>query len=181
MAPAPQPKPSNKPVIILLAAILACIVLGFAGFGIYYFTNKSAEEKAAMQQRQDSLVNAVNQATQTAAQATAQAQSATAQAQRATTAAAQQARATAQSGMLNYSYSQVPPSGGFDVFTVYDTDGYTNIRSTPSTNGRIVARVKSGSCVRVGRSSSDWSGKWAKVFDPNYNVIGYIHSSRLSR
>lgn len=170
---APQPAPQkqgNKAVVVLLSAILACIVVGFVGFGIYYFTNKSAEEKAAMQHRQDSLVSAVNAATAQAAQATQNAAQATAQAQRATAAAAQ-------SKMLNYSSGQLPPSGGFDAFLVLDADGYTNIRSTPSTSGKIVGRVKSGSYVRVSRT--DWRGNWAKVYDPNYNFIGYIHGSRL--
>lgn len=53
-------------------------------------------------------------------------------------------------------------------------DGYTNIRSTNNTNGRIIGELRNGGGAAVYMHTS---GSWYKV---NYNgIVGYVHKSQV--
>lgn len=54
------------------------------------------------------------------------------------------------------------------------SDGYTNIRSTNSTNGRIIGELRNGGGYATLMQTS---GSWYKV---NYKgIVGYVHKSQV--
>lgn len=66
------------------------------------------------------------------------------------------------------------------VRVVEDPDGYTNLRSSPSADGKIIDKVPSGGVVAIERDIK--GGKWAEVVREEYKKPkAYIHVSRLRR
>ena len=62
--------------------------------------------------------------------------------------------------------------------TISDPDGWTNVRSGPSTNHQIVGKVFEGDVIyyQVVKGSN-----WYKIFDSDKCYWGYLHKSRLVR
>ena len=66
------------------------------------------------------------------------------------------------------------------VRVVEDPDGSTNLRSSPSVEGRVIDKVPTGGVVAIERDRE--SGKWAEVVREEYKKPkAYIHVSRLRR
>ena len=62
---------------------------------------------------------------------------------------------------------------------VEDPDGFTNVRASASTEGKIVRRVTSGSVVVINVASK---GAWAEIFQEDAtSAKQYIHTSRLRK
>ena len=62
--------------------------------------------------------------------------------------------------------------------TISDPDGWTNVRSGPSTSHQIVGKVFEGDVIyyQVVKGSN-----WYKIFDSDKCYWGYLHKSRLVR
>ena len=62
---------------------------------------------------------------------------------------------------------------------VEDPDGFTNVRASASTEGKIVRKVTSGSVVVISPASK---GSWAEIFQEDAtSAKEYIHTSRLRK
>ncbi len=55
-----------------------------------------------------------------------------------------------------------------------DPDGYTNVRSLPSSNGQVIDIVYEGEQFTTYHQSSNW-----RQIKTNKNKIGYMHNSRI--
>ena len=67
-------------------------------------------------------------------------------------------------------YSADPTQG-----QINDPDGYTNVRSGPSTSEEIVATVKENEIFQILRYGENWS-----VIETAGGKVGYLHTSRIS-
>lgn len=138
-------------------AIVLCV-------GVYFYSESKQKESvqaAAMeklQQRQDSLANAAQKATERAEAAKAEATAAKAQAD------ASAAKLRSEQNARRYpAYAYSP------------TDGFANIRATASMRGDIVAVAYDYDRFYVSKTG----GKWWKVYRSaeGSSFVGYIHRS----
>ena len=70
------------------------------------------------------------------------------------------------------------PSGNYhEGYIVDPVDNYVNIRKGPGTNYAIVGRLDTYTSVYYTTTGS----KWYKVYDGNYNYLGYVFHDRIKK
>lgn len=60
------------------------------------------------------------------------------------------------------------------TYKIYDKDGYTNLRKGKSSQSEIIAKINTGSSIKVIDDSEDW---W--FIQTNDGKKGYVHKSRI--
>jgi len=73
-----------------------------------------------------------------------------------------------------------------NLYEVYDTyrdtkDPYLNIRSGPSSNFKIVYKLKDGNEIEVLQHNLGKKSQWVKVYYSAKNITGYVHSRYIRR
>lgn len=72
------------------------------------------------------------------------------------------------------------PSDGLDKknksITIYDTDGYTNLRKEKSSSSEILQKINSGEHIEVLDNSEDWF-----LIRTKAGKEGYVHKSRIKK
>lgn len=83
----------------------------------------------------------------------------------------------------DYTYENVQvapeptPPAGIRRGSVIREGGYTNVRQGPGTNYSVVTKIKDGSPIYY----SEYDAKWCIIYNDNYKMIGYMHSSKVIR
>ena len=62
-------------------------------------------------------------------------------------------------------------------FSIYSKEGYTNVRSKPSSSSKVIARLENGEEVFAINKTGDWY--YVTLWDSD--IYGYIHQSQLQR
>ena len=62
-------------------------------------------------------------------------------------------------------------------FSIYSKEGYTNVRSKPSSSSKVIARLENGEEVFAINKTGDWY--YVTLWDSD--VYGYVHQSQLQR
>ena len=82
----------------------------------------------------------------------------------------------------HFNFNVSSDSGGYKenmsshrIGEINDPDGYTNVRSEPSTSSDIVTKMYEGEVF----SYEPFNDKWVKVYDDDDDFIGYIAASRV--
>ena len=82
-------------------------------------------------------------------------------------------RAEAQNEDVKDAYESAYEKG----YIVDPDDDYVNVRKGPGTNYEIVCHLPVSTDVYFEKSNS----KWVKVYDEDFNYLGYVHRSRISQ
>ena len=61
--------------------------------------------------------------------------------------------------------------------SIYSKEGYTNIRSKPSSSSKVIARLENGEEVFAINKTGDWY--YVTLWDSD--IYGYVHQSQLQR
>ena len=62
-------------------------------------------------------------------------------------------------------------------FSIYSKEGYTNVRSKPSSSSKVIARLENGEEVFAINKTGDWY--YVTLWDSD--IYGYVHQSQLQR
>lgn len=62
-------------------------------------------------------------------------------------------------------------------FSIYSKEGYTNVRSKPSSSSKVIARLENGEEVFAINKTGDWY--YVTLWDSD--IYGYVHKSQLQR
>ena len=97
--------------------------------------------------------------------------------------------------ILILSLSLIYSASHAQLITIYDNDGYTNVRKTASLKSTVIGRVKEGQVFSVSpfddeKGNQEWSNVWfqKKPVDKNLHYLksesvtssGYVHKSRIT-
>lgn len=77
----------------------------------------------------------------------------------------------------NSSSGSSPSSNYHEGYIVDPVDNYVNIRKGPGTNYAIVGRLDTYTDVYYTTTSTNWH----KVYDRNYNYLGYVYHDRIKK